>query len=401
MGVLFSFCASFYLLKVIFSFDTLDQDGFLIVVSFVFFLNIFTFGLGRPLYSDIRLKRERQNIEENSVAPLILLVCLPILGILGYAIMCIGYIYIIQGYDENTMSIFSFCISLGIFYSGIFQRDYFYAIDREATFEKYELYRKFALLLGLVVLSTTSSHLFFLFIAVTAFLTTYLSPIYPLFRHVYHAKYRLSVVPYTKNLFQKGKFYFVFMLVELGLYNLPLLIFTITQNLEAVAVFSVWQRLFQICVLPSRIFTDSMVNTIIQYFIKGLKIKCKTILLKTMIFSTILTIFVLLILSVTLSTLIKWLNPDLVNDQVMLLIAATVWACANSMHHTFGSFLVSCGSAFKEAMNSSVITLGSMAIAGAVFTLFGLKPLSVIIALGLVYSLRLISVINLSLDRLK
>ena len=295
-----------------------------------------------------------------------------------------------------------FSSSIGLFYMGLFQRDLLYAIDHEAVFEICEVLRKGCLLISLYVLSSTSSYYYFFLIALITSCLLYYVPILQI--KVYQQKRKLyfyqRLKAYVSELFVNGKHYFFFMVFELSMYNLPLLFFVFKDDKAGIILFSIWMRLFQIAVLPSRIFIDAMLNKNIKIYMENQLKKSKILIMKTAVLGGLLSVLCLYVLWRYKYVIFDWLSiGDIINTKYFFM-AVIIWAFANSIHHTFGSFLVSCGNGFKYALYSSAVTVCVMSILGFVFLFITLTPAEFILAMGLVYLSRVYSVINPSWELL-
>lgn len=403
LGVLLSSFSSFYAIKVIFEIAPDFDSILLLVISLAFFLNLFTFGVGRPLYADVKKKYTSSGLLELELdSPILISLILPLFGVLGFVFISLCYL-VFSNSLEFIFEVLLFSTSIGLFYSGIFQRDLFYALDWEQVYEKYEVFRKTCFLISLLVLAKTNSfHLFFA-IALIGSIVFYLIPIFQLISHKKKRIYfrHQSLGKYFYKLSLEGKHYFFFMIFEIMMYNLPLLFFMAKGSSAGIIIFAVWMRLFQVSVLPSRIAIDAMVNYNVKKFMQSKIKESRLSLIKTAIIGISMSCFCLSVLWVFRSEIFNWLSLGEVAETWQFSAAVLIWALANSIHHTFGSFLVSCGTGFRYALQNSATTVFLMLFLGAGLAFINISPIELILALGVLYLLRVFSVIRLSSNLLR
>ncbi len=403
LGVLLSSFSSFYAIRVVFEVAVGFESTLLLAISLAFFLNLFTFGVGRPLYADVKRKYMIEGLVKLDLdLPVFIALILPVVGVLGFVAILLCYL-VFSNSVEFLAEVLLFSGGIGLFYTGLFQRDLFYSLDCEEIFEKYEILRKGSFLIGLLVLAKTGSfHLFFA-IALIGSVIFYYAPIAQL-KALTIKKIRFSskkLVEYFCKLFLKGRFYFCFMGVELMMYNLPLLFFVARDNSAGIIVFSIWMRIFQVAVLPSRIAIDAMVNHNVKQYMQAQIKQSWLSLMKTAGLGVSMSFFSLVVLWVFRFEIFNWLSLGEVGETWQFSVAVLIWALANAIHHTFGSFLVSCGAGFRYALENSATTVFLMLFLGVGLVFVNFSPVELILAMGLLYLLRVPSVIRLSLSLLK
>jgi hypothetical protein len=365
-----------------------DAGPYLVaMVSWLVFLPLMQFGLGRPLYGVLR----RDYIGNGGVEAQLSISVMIFAGLSIFAI-CVfaGFAAWLLKDSLAPLKVFEYSVlaaGLAASSSGAFQRDYCYAISRELLYESCELVRRCSLLCGLFALwLNLDATLVGLALIASAVITQAFVARQVL--RIYETACSLnSLVAVLRDVRLDACRFFLFSINEILLYNLPLVYFTLVNARDELVFFGVWTRLFQAVVLPMRMLIDARVNRKTASYHAG---NFSTLRedLKVSVLIAMLSVMVLLAaLALIIEPLVHWLGADELVGASWMGIGLATWCIGNAVQHVYGTFIVSYGLGFAFALKASAVSTIISALIFFVAMLLNVSVGPALALMGAVYAL--------------
>jgi len=388
-GILVSAAIGFCSLKILLQFDRSVSSVLIAIVGWQAFIPLAQLGFGRPAYSILRLRFEKNNLQKEHTQ--CVLQVFNFLSIMATVFFCIFIILFVlkSDYSSNSINTLFFSIGLAALSSCTFHRDIAYGIGLEKKYEMWELVRRIVLLFSYWAIWHGFSFCFFGFICVaTAIISNWLT-----FNSDGYAQSIFNGLNFDKKLYSEiarelmknGPRYLVITFNETLFYNLPLVAFTVVSNGGGIIYFAIWLRLYQLIVLPMRMLVDARVNrTVHAYFNMNRDLLNKELTLT--IWSSLIGVFIAIsLLIIWQNSLFEWLGAkEFLSDQ-WLIISVLTWGLANAFQHVAGSFFMSYGKGFEFGVKISTATLISMSLSIILAMIYEIEPGKILVILGCVY----------------
>lgn len=366
LGVIISALFGLIAIKVFLALDHEAGPFLVAMITWLVFLPLLQFGFGRPVYSFLRKQFVKGQLDSIMLNHAVLL-----FGALSASASCIFGLFsywLVHDHIGRLDAFGLFVISVGfaVCATGLFQRDYCYAIGREVIYEAAELLRRLAMLVAILLVGSGISTIPIGFGLIGFAVATHLMIAISILRS--SLLKRSSISALVKSIWKDAFRFFVFSINEIILYNLPLIYYSIIGGSEELVFIGIWMRLFQVSVLPMRMLIDARVNRLTATFhlqkFEELRRQLKVNLMIALI--SVITVFIFLSLSI--QTLLEWLGAAQLKSNIWLLIGLGCWSLGNTFQHVYGTFTVSHGDGFNFAIAASMISVlvGAMTFFGSV-----------------------------------
>lgn len=387
LGVVTAALSGIFGIKVFLAIGGSAAPYLVVMVTWLVFLPLLQFGLGRPLYSIIR----RDFVQNGKVASK-LRTSVMTLAALAVTAICLfaGFAAWLLKDSAAPRAIVEYAFlaaGLAACSSGAFQRDYCYAVSKELLFESFEFLRRICLLAGLLALWLHAPVVAVaLALIVCATLTQFGTARMVLLANKDGAGPEQSST-LLRDVRPDAVRFLIFSINELFLYNLPLLYFTILSSEAELVFIAVWTRLFQIAVLPMRMLVDARVNLKTASFHSGELAKLRRELKVSLLMSLISISFLLTALAIILRHLLDWLGAGHLAGEPWLMVGLVTWGIGNAVQHVYGTFTVSHGSGFAFALKASGFATGVSSLVFLTLTLLDVSVGPTLALMGVSYAL--------------
>lgn len=322
---------------------------------------VIQFGFGRPIYTKLRGQFHKDNSSRNPLNNLSnkilnssrrLLNCLALLAITTYVVLSANVLWR-KLPIEKLFPILIFAIGIGVQSIGQYQRDVAYAISKEITYESLELARRSVMLFGLILLSFSAD------IALVGLMQLVFGLL--IYAMCDRALYKTRCKSFDDSFFSEilkdaGKC-FIFSVAEYLIYNAAFLFCVIKNSRDDLIYTVVWNRIYQIVVLPMRMIIDSRLNEQTSLFFKKKNWELKRQLKISATMGGVCVCGALIFLYCSGYSISKWLMLKKEDLNGVTFVSLFLWSGANVIQHTYASFLMSQHYGFNLGLKLSVTFL--------------------------------------------
>lgn len=388
MGVAASAAAALISLKVFLSFEQSDAATFLSVIGWMTFIPLAHLGLGKPSYSEVRSRYSKLALSRGLVQSFVrLFVVLALFGIFflsGVSLLVAKQ----HGFSGSFFEIGLLTMGLTAMGVGVFQRDLAYSVSKESNYEYWEAVRRLVILGGYCALYFGAPLWIFSLLCLTVALWSHARLANTLNNAGNSISDVCDVVHWRQlmpTLGSNARRYFFLSINEILIYNLPLVIFTITTSSMALVFFVVWMRLFQLLVLPMRMVIDARINRQMSAYFRGDSSAVKREIQRSLWLGSAIMLVSIWALFVLREPVLSWVGASTLVDDSWLLISLMIWGLGNVVQHVFGSFTLGNGKGFGFSLSVSFATLIAMTTTIIAMHILECSASQMQLALGVVY----------------
>ena len=315
---------------------------------------IIQLGFGKPIYSKIRFEHHAALCCEKTLnSARRLMNQLAFVAIVVYVTLSASVIWGKMSIT-NLVSVIVFSIGIGIQSLGLYQKDVAYAISKEMLYESTELARRSLLLVGIILLSFGVNILIVGGVEIVFGLILFNlsnSVLYSTVTEGYDEQF-------VSNLWTHARKCFVFSFSEYLIYN-SAFVYCLINNLGSDLIYVVvWNRVYQIIVLPMRMFIESRLNQqTLLFYSKSIRELKRSLEVNAVV--ALFSVVLMILLSIKFNKNISaWLNVQIDLFNPVIFLSFFLWAGANAIQHTYASFLMSQTCAFDFGLKISGVFLG-------------------------------------------
>lgn len=345
------------------------STALLVSVSFMPFVPLLQLGLGRPLYTWIRLGRGGiSHLFPHELQRLRNFFALQMCAAAAAGSASFIFAGVNSGLEIAAEWVYVGILA-GLIYlsgAGVLLRDVYYAADCELDFERLEALRRTALLLAALLLSIGAPILYALAVLSVPAVVSFSSLRFlPQFGVALRTSDSASRTRTFGSLAAASAAYFCFQLLDIMFYNIPLYFILGQGSQSDLTSFNLWSRFFLICCLVPRLWLDATLNGRVSL----IAVKGYSEAVRSLRRSSCLCAAVACISSISLGLiapqLARWLGAE-VSLSIPFLFSIVVWSTANAFVHACGTFLVSVPGGPRVA---AALSLGQLILGGSAFAL--------------------------------
>jgi hypothetical protein len=333
---------------------------YIALMSYAAFSPLLQFGTAKTLFSKVKniLNSHSYSFISSSLQKIFINIKLNIIISIVFFLLISFVISHTYNYNGKQLDLIFFTIGYGSLIFSSFYRDACYAANSEKLFETMDLIRKISLMFGLIFLAYYfNPFVFGIFLLLTSATTCMATEFF-----IINTLKTSSNVDNIKtdnintNSNKDNFYYYIFSVNESIFYNFPLLFLTLYPNENWLLVYSLWMKIFNVIILPYRIYSDSFINYIYNIYINKFHYDFWHKNFNIIKLGIIYIIFTLFLMYFIIGYVAHYLKINIDNDNLFL-TSLFFWFLGNLIQHPFGTFILSKGSNFLLSLLLSLITL--------------------------------------------